>query len=67
MTAAVAKSVLKKATRGMINPFFPGVNHGGLILWVRDHFKKRIESAVSWLDRCPGFKIKIGIHRSSIP
>jgi alpha-mannosidase len=32
-------------------------DHGGLILWGRDHFKERIENAVSWLEKYPGFKI----------
>lgn len=32
-------------------------DHGGLVLWGRDHFVKYLHSAVEWLDRYPGFKI----------
>ncbi len=32
-------------------------DHGGLVLWGRDHFVKYLHSAVDWLDRYPGFKI----------
>ena len=32
-------------------------DHGGLILWGRDHFRERLENAVSWLEKYPGFKI----------
>jgi hypothetical protein len=32
-------------------------DHGGLVLWGRDHFKERLENAISWLDKYPGFKI----------
>ena len=32
-------------------------DHGGLILWGKDHFLERLRNAISWLDRYPGFKI----------
>ncbi len=32
-------------------------DHGGLVLWGRDHFLKYLHSAVDWLDRYPSFKI----------
>ncbi len=32
-------------------------DHGGMVLWGRDHFLKYLRNAVSWLDRYPGFKI----------
>jgi len=32
-------------------------DHGGMVLWGRDHFLERLRSAVAWLDRYPGFKI----------
>ena len=32
-------------------------DHGGLVLWGRDHFLKYLHSAVDWLERYPGFKI----------
>ncbi len=32
-------------------------DHGGLVLWGRDHFVKYLHSAVEWLDRYPSFKI----------
>jgi hypothetical protein len=32
-------------------------DHGGLVLWGRDHFLERLRNAVEWLDRYPGFKI----------
>ena len=32
-------------------------DHGGLVLWGREHFAEHLRSAVSWLDRYPSFKI----------
>jgi hypothetical protein len=32
-------------------------DHGGLVLWGRDHLVKYLHSAVDWLQRYPGFKI----------
>lgn len=32
-------------------------DHGGLVLWGRDHFLQYLRSAVEWLDRYPSFKI----------
>ena len=32
-------------------------DHGGLVLWGRDHFVKYLHSATDWLDRYPSFKI----------
>ncbi len=32
-------------------------DHGGLVLWGREHFAEHLKSAVSWLDRYPSFKI----------
>ncbi len=32
-------------------------DHGGLILWGRDHFVEHLRGAIDWLDRYPGFKI----------
>jgi alpha-mannosidase len=32
-------------------------DHGGMVLWGRDHFVKYLHSAVDWLDRYPSFKI----------
>lgn len=32
-------------------------DHGGLVLWGIDHFRKYLLSAVEWLDRYPSFKI----------
>lgn len=32
-------------------------DHGGLVLWGREHFADRLKSAVAWLDRYPSFKI----------
>ena len=32
-------------------------DHGGLVLWGREHFAAHLRSAVSWLDRYPSFKI----------
>ena len=32
-------------------------DHGGLVLWGRDHFVKYLHSAGDWLDRYPSFKI----------
>ena len=32
-------------------------DHGGLILWGTDHFRRELRSAMSWLERYPGFKI----------
>ncbi|MGC1392433.1 MAG: hypothetical protein WA816_15465 [Bacteroidales bacterium] len=32
-------------------------DHGGLVLWGTDSFAKTLRSAISWLDKYPGFKI----------
>ncbi len=32
-------------------------DHGGLVLWGREHFAEHLRSAISWLDRYPSFKI----------
>jgi alpha-mannosidase len=32
-------------------------DHGGMVLWGRDHFVKYLHGAVDWLDRYPSFKI----------
>ena len=32
-------------------------DHGGMVLWGRDHFVKYLHSATDWLDRYPSFKI----------
>jgi len=32
-------------------------DHGGLILWGTDHFRRELRSAMAWLERYPGFKI----------
>ncbi|UCG47499.1 MAG: hypothetical protein JSU94_18690, partial [Phycisphaerales bacterium] len=32
-------------------------DHGGLVLWGKDHFVKYLRNAIDWLDRYPGFKI----------
>ncbi|MCU0913780.1 MAG: hypothetical protein MUC88_04345 [Planctomycetes bacterium] len=32
-------------------------DHGGLVLWGRDHFLKYLHGAVDWLQRYPSFKI----------
>lgn len=32
-------------------------DHGGPVLWGKDHFVEHLRSAVSWLDRYPSFKI----------
>jgi alpha-mannosidase len=32
-------------------------DHGGLVLWGRDHFVQYLRTAAEWLDRYPGFKI----------
>jgi alpha-mannosidase len=32
-------------------------DHGGLVLWGTDHFKKYLQSAKDWLDKYPSFKI----------
>lgn len=32
-------------------------DHGGLILWGTDHFEERLDNAIEWLDKYPGFKI----------
>ena len=32
-------------------------DHGGLVLWGRDHFRQHLREAISWLDRYPSFKI----------
>jgi alpha-mannosidase len=32
-------------------------DHGGLVLWGKDHFLKYLRNAAEWLDRYPGFKI----------
>ncbi|UCD50268.1 MAG: hypothetical protein JSW27_22410 [Phycisphaerales bacterium] len=32
-------------------------DHGGLVLWGRDHFAEHLRSAIGWLDRYPSFKI----------
>ncbi len=32
-------------------------DHGGIVLWGRDHFLNHLRNAISWLDRYPGFKI----------
>jgi len=32
-------------------------DHGGLVLWGRDHFVEHLRTAVEWLDRYPSFKI----------
>ena len=32
-------------------------DHGGLVLWGREHFAAHLKSAASWLDRYPSFKI----------
>jgi alpha-mannosidase len=32
-------------------------DHGGLVLWGKDHFVEHLRSAVKWLDRYPNFKI----------
>jgi hypothetical protein len=38
-------------------PYMLTYDHGGLVLWGRDHFVKYLHSAVDWLDRYPSFKI----------
>jgi len=32
-------------------------DHGGIVLWGRDHFLKQLRDAISWLDRYLSFKI----------
>jgi len=32
-------------------------DHGGLILWGTDHFEERLDNAINWLEKYPGFKI----------
>jgi len=32
-------------------------DHGGLILWGTDHFEERLDNAIDWLEKYPGFKI----------
>jgi alpha-mannosidase len=32
-------------------------DHGGLVLWGTDSFARTLRSAISWLDKSPGFKI----------
>ncbi len=32
-------------------------DHGGLVLWGTDHLEERLDNAIAWLDRYPGFKI----------
>ena len=32
-------------------------DHGGLVLWGRDHFVQHLRTAAEWLDRYPSFKI----------
>lgn len=32
-------------------------DHGGLILWGTDHFEERLDNAIEWLNKYPGFKI----------
>jgi hypothetical protein len=32
-------------------------DHGGLVLWGIPHFVERLQNAISWLNRYPGFKI----------
>ncbi len=32
-------------------------DHGGIVLWGRDHFVDRLRNAIEWLERYPGFKI----------
>jgi alpha-mannosidase len=32
-------------------------DHGGLVLWGRDHFVEHLRTAAEWLDRYPSFKI----------
>jgi alpha-mannosidase len=32
-------------------------DHGGLILWGTDHFEERMDNAIEWLEKYPGFKI----------
>ena len=32
-------------------------DHGGLVLWGTDSFARTLRSAISWLDKYPGFKI----------
>lgn len=32
-------------------------DHGGLVLWGKEHFLERLRNAVEWLNRYPGFKI----------
>src|SRR5512138_1252587 len=32
-------------------------DHGGLVLWGKEHFAERLRDSVSWLDKYPGFKI----------
>ena len=32
-------------------------DHGGIVLWGADQFRERLNNAISWLDKYPGFKI----------
>lgn len=48
---------LKKPDSGREPLYMLTYDHGGLVLWGPDHFAKYLRSAVSWLDRYPGFKI----------
>ena len=32
-------------------------DHGGLVLWGTDHLEERLDNAIAWLDKYPGFKI----------
>ena len=34
-------------------------DHGGLILWGEEHFREKLQDAISWLDKYPSFKIGI--------
>lgn len=45
-------------TQGPASPLYLlTYDHGGLVLWGSDHFRKHLESAAEWLDRYPSFKI----------
>lgn len=55
--ASAVKEAAFPTTDGEPPLYMLTYDHGGLVLWGRDHFQQHLQEAIAWLDRYPGFKI----------
>ena len=58
LTLTSAGTSLQASTPAESSPLYMlTYDHGGLVLWGRDHFVQYLRTAAEWLDRYPSFKI----------